>query len=68
MTMLEKCLPLMIGKEVTFFSKSFYKSAKYKHVYIKKTRLKDTGKRNWEKNGSLGVGYLPPYKAHPIHF
>ena len=36
MTMLEKCLPLMTGKEVTFFSKSFYKSAKYKHVYRKK--------------------------------
>ena len=54
MTMLEKCLPLMIGKEVTFFSKSFYKSAKYKHVYIKKTRLKDTGKRNYRCSTKMG--------------
>ena len=44
----------MIGKEVTFFSKSFYKSVKYKHVYRKKNWIKRYRKEElqmFNKNG-----------------
>lgn len=31
--------------------------------------IKDTGKRRiGGKKGSLGIGYLPSYKVHPIDF